>query len=435
MIGTPVIGTPGIARRRLAGTRGLAVNGGALMINVLASAVTGLVFWVVVARTSSPDVVANASTTITAIIAVVSLTQQAFVFTLPSLLAVSPEPKRLARNTYAMALAATVLVAPLYVLAAPSLAGGLSFLRAPHIAALFIAGCLVWCLFSLQDAVLTGVRKAGVVLFENTTWGVARLLIVAAGGVLGVRLGVGWLALSWIAPALVLVVAVSWYLFRSESSPLAAPLGVQQIAGRRLVSYLGAEYLASVLSSCVTLIGGAYALTTFGAAAAAPFVTAASLVIVVEGALASFAQALAVEACKGDRDRARAGNLLRLSALLLGGISLGAVVVSIVFGEQVMGLLGEEYRAVGGTALAILMLCVPARSVAVVSNADNRIRGEGGRNLLQQILACVVIFGLLLSGVADSVVGLCWAVVAMRVAPAVMAVFHLRAGRLLGAPQ
>ena len=84
-----------------------------------------------------------------------------------------------------------------------------------------------------------------------------------------------------------LVLAVSWFLFRSDRSPLLAPLGDTTFGRRRLLSFLGAEYLASVLSSSVTLIGGAYALTVLGPAATAPYVTACSLVILVEGALAS----------------------------------------------------------------------------------------------------------------------------------------------------
>ena len=419
-----------VGRKHFSGTRGLAVNGGALILNVVASGLTGLVFWVLAARVAAPAVVANASTAITAIIAVVSLTQQSFVFTLPSLLAVSPAPRRLARNTYALSLAITAVVAPVYVVFGPKLAHGLTFLRDARLGVGFVIGCLVWCLFSLQDAVLTGVRKATIVLFENTSWGIVRLALVGTVWAFGVRLGVGWVVAAWIVPATALVAGISWYLFASERSPLAHPLGTQTFARRRLVSFMGAEYAASVLSSVVTLVGGAYALTTLGASASAPFVTAVSLVIVVEGALASFAQALAVEACKADDDVHRRRNLLRLTAALLGGMSFAAVFVAAVGGHRIMGLLGPHYRGAGGTALAILMVCVPARALGVVSNADNRLRGEGGRNLLQQVVACLVFFGLLLTGRIDSVVSLSWAVVAMRVVPAVLAGFHLRAGRL-----
>jgi O-antigen/teichoic acid export membrane protein len=419
-----------LPHRHFAGTRRLATNGGALALNVFVSGATGLVFWVLAARVAPPSVVAQASTALGAIVAVVSLTQQSFVFTLPSLLAVSPRPKALAAKTYAVALVITAAVAPVYVFVGPSVASGLNFLRDGRLAAAVIFGCLVWCVFSLQDSVLTGVRRGGLVLFENAAWGASRLAVVFALWALGVRLGVGWLVASWIVPAAVAAVAVTWFLFRSASSPLRGPLGMQALERRRYLSFMGTEYLASVLSSVVALVGGAYAITTLGASGAAPFVTAVSLVSVMEGSMASFAQALAVEASQDAEGQVQRRNMLRLTALVLGAVSVVAVAAALVFGHQIMGMLGDEYRASGGTAFAILSLCLPARAIAVVSNADNRIRSQGGRNLLQQVVACVVFFGLLLTGQVTTIAAICWAAVAMRFSSALVATQHLRVGRL-----
>jgi hypothetical protein len=416
--------------RHLAGTRGLAVNGGALIANVFVSGLTGLFFWVLAARVAPPEVVGNASAMITAVMAVVSLTQQSFVLTLPSLLAVSPNPRRMASRTYALALGLTALAAPIYVLAGPVFADGLEYLRDWHIGLAFIAGACAWCVFSLQDAVLTGVRKGAVVLLENGVWGIARLAIVVAVWAAGIELGVGWLLTAWLLPAAVLVAVVTRYLFANDRSPLVAAGATRSFGRRRLLSFLGAEYASSVLGSAMQLVGGAYALTLLGAREAAPLLTAAALVLVVEGSVASFAQALAVEATKDDCDAERRRNLLRLTALFILGVSTVAVTAGFVAGDQIMGMLGPHYRETGGPALAILMLCVLPRGIIVVSNADNRLRGEGGRNLLQQGVAAATFFGLLLSGTIDSMVALAWALVAARVAASVVAAFQLRRGQL-----
>lgn len=419
----------GPRRRSLVGTRSLAVNGGALVLNVLVAGITGLGFWVLVARIASPTVVANGSAAITAVVAVVSLTQQSFVFTLPSLLSVARRPRRLVARVYGLSMALTAVAAPAYLVFGPRLASGLGFLRDGGLALAFVAGSLVWCVFTLQDAVLTGVRRGRLVLAENTGWGAARLALVVALWAGGLRLGVGWLLASWLVPATALAVAVNAWLFGSSRSSLPVAQDVQGFERRRFLSFMGTEYVASVLSSAVTLVGGAYALTTFGASASAPFMTAAALVVVVEGAVTSFAQALAVEA-SGKTDPGQRRNLLVLTGAFLGGVSLFAVTVAAVGGDTVMAMLGPHYRDSGGTALAILMLCVPARSLAVVSHADNRIRGEGGRNLLQQVVACVVFFGLLATGAITTLPALSWAVVAMRAVPAVVAAQQLRRGRL-----
>jgi O-antigen/teichoic acid export membrane protein len=411
------------------GARGLAVNGGALIVNVLTSGLTGLGFWVFAARVAPPHSVGEASTAISAVIAVVSLAQQSFVLTLPSLLAGSPRPRALTVSMYRAALAMTALAAPLYVLLGPVFADGLGFLREPRVAIGFVIATMVWCLFSLQDAVLTGVRKAPYVLIENTTWGCIRLAILVIAWAAGVRLGIAFLLASWILPALACVAVVSWYLFAYERSPLREAKGSRTIERRRFLSYMGAEYLSSALGSIVTLVTGAYALTTLGASAAAPLLIAASLVVVVEGALSSFAQALSVEASRDGAAHRRRG-LLGMTAIVLGGLSLAAIIGARLVGEQVMALLGPHYREAGGTALAILMLAVPARALGLVSNADNRIRGEGSRNLLQQAVACVVCFGLLASGRFTTLPALAWVMVIMRYSTAVVAGLHLSRGRL-----
>ena len=56
----PSMVAPDVALRRgrdsrLAGTRGLAVNGGALIVNVLASGALGFVFWVAAARLAATE--------------------------------------------------------------------------------------------------------------------------------------------------------------------------------------------------------------------------------------------------------------------------------------------------------------------------------------------------------------------------------------------
>jgi O-antigen/teichoic acid export membrane protein len=415
--------------RHFAGAKGLAVNGGALVINVLAAAVTGLGFWILAARVAPPEMVAQASAATGAILAVVSLSQQSFVLTLPSLLASSPEPRRLALQMYRYALVMTAIVSPLYVIFGPLLADGLDFLHERRLAALFIVGTVIWSIFSLQDAVLTGVRKSTYVLFENATWGTVRLvglLLLWAGGV---GLGVAWLVASWILPAAALVAVVTWYLFVSDRSPLGEGRGTQVLSRKRFLSYMGAEWLGSVLNSGVTLVTGAYVLTTLGAADAAPLLTAASLVVVVEGALASFAQALSVEASTSGAAEKRRSHI-RLTWVFLGALSLGAVGGAYLFGEHVMALLGPHYRESGGVAMAILMLAVPFRSIQVVSNADNRIRGEGGRNLTQHAVGAAVCFLLLASGLFTTVAGIAWALVIMRGVTSIVSVLHLRRGGL-----
>ena len=74
-------------RSAFTGTRGLAANGGALIVNVFVSGMGGFAFWIIAARSVEPAAVAQATAMITSILGVVSLSQQSLVVNLPILIA------------------------------------------------------------------------------------------------------------------------------------------------------------------------------------------------------------------------------------------------------------------------------------------------------------------------------------------------------------
>src|SRR3954453_8076891 len=100
----------GQLRSALSGTRALAINGGALIINVSASGVGGFLFWIIAARSAEPGDVARASAMVTSMLGVITLSQQSLVVNLPILIAGSPRPRRLAGHAYLAALAITVVM-------------------------------------------------------------------------------------------------------------------------------------------------------------------------------------------------------------------------------------------------------------------------------------------------------------------------------------
>lgn len=371
------------------GTRGLAVNGGALIVNVFVSGIGGFVFWIVAARSAQPAVVAHASAMITSLLGVTTLSQQSLVFNIPILLAGSPRPRRLAAHSYIAALGITAASALLFLFVGPRLATGLVYLRDTRLAVVFFLGCVMWSIFSLQDAVLTGVRRAKLVLVENVSWAMCRLVLVLTLPLVGLELGVGWLVATWLIPATVLVMVITYYLFASPGSPLRHPIGQRDLRRRGLFSFLGIEHLGALTNGLVQIVTPAVALTTLGARAAAPFLAAYSLVVVTEVALGSFSGAFAVEV----RRRGRAAtNLIVLTCVLLGGISIVAILGAQFFGDDFMALFGREYRKPGGAVLAILVLGLPASSVRLMASAGNRLRRAGWRNLAQQVSYCVALF-------------------------------------------
>ena len=404
----------------------LIANGVPLIVNVLGAGLAGFLFWIVTARSVDPSVVAQATAMVASMFGVAQLSQQHLIANVPPLIAASPHPRRVAGRAYLLAAALTAVTAVGYVVIGPRLATGLGFLDEGNLAVLFVLGCLAWSWFSLQDAVLAGVRKGHIVLAENTAWGAARLVILMLVPVAGLELGVGWIVGSWLLPATVLVVVVSWYLFAGPHAVLRTPLGDHTLDRRTLLTYMGLEHLTAIANGIATILLPAVALSLLGAGPAAPFLTAYSFILVCENALASFAGAFAVELRRSARS---AGQLLRVTGALLTVGSLIVIAAALAFADDLMALFGAEYREPGGAVLTVLVLGLPARSVWLIASAINRVNAAGLRNLVQQVVYTGVLVASLWIVDVHAGTTIAWCVVVARWAAAAVSAIDVVALR------
>lgn len=406
----------------LAGTGSLVSNGTSLFINVIVSGFGGFVFWIVVANSASTQTLAEASALLTAMFGILTLSQQGLVANLPQLIASAPRPRRLAGQMYSTALLLTVVAAAAYVGLGPLLADGLEFLRDWRLVVLLFVSSLVWCVFALQDSVLTGLGKGHLVLAENTAWALTRLIAIGIAAAVGYRLSIAAIVATWIVPALLLSLLVSRFLFISAKSPLRAPLGTHTFGRRALATHLGFEQFTAISAGLTTIILPAVVLSAADADTAAAFLAALQFVVVSEGAMASLASAYGVEI-------RRAGtitdNVVKLTLSLLLAVSVGAAVLAQFFADDLMGLFGDQYRSPGGAALRVLVLGLPLRSLSMMSSATNRAFGAGWRNFIQQGAYAAALFASLALLPLSSSTSFAWCLFAARVAAAVVAIWHL----------
>ncbi|HEX9044121.1 MAG TPA: lipid II flippase MurJ, partial [Candidatus Limnocylindrales bacterium] len=102
----------------------------------------------------------------------------------------------------------------------------------------------VWCLFSLEDAVLIGLRKSAWVPVENATYGAIKLALLVGLAVVGIRWG---LLGSWVIAAAILVVVVNIVLFtrllperQRQAARLPSLAGMTRFtAGHHFVALVG----------------------------------------------------------------------------------------------------------------------------------------------------------------------------------------------------
>ena len=106
----------------------------------------------------------------------------------------------------------------------------------------FLLSCVLWVIFSLQDSVLIGLRRATWVPTENALYALAKLALLVGLTSTLPRWGV---YVSWTAPLVLMVLAVNIPVFRMLRAPRPAP--AEDLTIRDLLRFSAGDYLASAL--------------------------------------------------------------------------------------------------------------------------------------------------------------------------------------------
>jgi O-antigen/teichoic acid export membrane protein len=411
-----------------------------LMLNAGVTAGLGVAFWVVAARLYEADAVGRDAALIAAMVELSTICQlnltNALTRFLPSL---EHGTARALLGAYAASGGASLVLGLLFVIVAPRISQDLDFLRDdPRIAVLFVVAQVAWGWFVLQDAALTALRRAPWVPVENGVFGLLKLaalpLAVAVGASHGVFLG-------WVLPALVLLLPVNLFLFRtaipvhlSRYRPQGSSL--RRLGRRRLVRFMGQDWGATVLAQASTTALPLLVVAMLGSAANAYFYIPFTIVVAFNMLFHAASTALVVEgAMAEDRIRVLAAKLARhLVFVLVPGTALIVAAAPLL-----MVPFGEDYVRESTSVLRILACACVFRAAIVLYIAVARLDGQGFRILavegLQMALllaGAVTLAGPLgLDGVALAWLGSI-AVVALIVLPSLVRL--LRSPPTMAAP-
>ncbi|MDQ1663410.1 MAG: hypothetical protein QOJ68_3390, partial [Blastococcus sp.] len=236
------------ARPSLGLTNPLLRNGYALVLNVGLTAALGVSFWVIAAREYSVADVGRGSAMVSALITLSTLGQLNLT---TGLLRFLPRAGRhagtLIRRSYVLGGIACVALAAAFLLIAPRVAEGFEFLPdSPLMVTGFCAAVLVWSVFALQDAAITGLRRSVWIPLENGVYGVLKIgvLVLLAEW----SPGAGVFA-AWVGAAAVILVPVNLVIF-GRWVPAHAQASLEADSERpnvrQVARLLGVDYLGSV---------------------------------------------------------------------------------------------------------------------------------------------------------------------------------------------
>lgn len=369
-------------------------NGYALIINVGVTSVLGMAYWILAAHLYTPTEVGVGVAAINLMQFLVGIGGQlTFQAGLTRFIPdAGRDSTRLALLSYSLGGGAGVIVSLAYI-------GGL------HIHALGLPAVLgrswilsvalgvsvtVWCVFALQDAVLTGIRQAIWVPVENGLYGIGKIvLLVALAHVTG-QYGI---FASWTVPALIALLPVNLLIFgrllpRHIVTKADQPTAVTV---RTMSRFMGGDYLGNLFFMCTDTLLPLLIIARLDKASAAYFGVVWVIIVALDLITVNLGIALMVE---GAIDRAAlrsaAATVVRRLALIL----VPAVVVLLLFAPLVLSIYGRDYAVHGSGLLRLLGVAVLARAVTSFYIALCRVERRVSRIALAQGALFVSIISL-----------------------------------------
>jgi O-antigen/teichoic acid export membrane protein len=343
----------GLPRRLLSNP--LVRNGYALVLNAALTSILGFVFWILCARMVSKAELGMGAALISALFTLGGLAQLNIGNMLNRYLAISGnKAARLIALSYAVAGSIAAILAFTFIALSNQLAPSLSFLaQSPSTAFAFAAIVIVWTLFSLQDSVLSGLRKSVWVPLENSLYAIAKigfLLLPGSFVILGSSVFT-----AWTLPLLIIVVATNLLVFLRFVPTLASQSGQRNtaVAFKDVLQFFGWDYIGTTATMLTYGAAKLIVLNIAGPSGLAIYhlawTVAFSLYLVGFGMSTSLVAEGAV-----DEERVRtltSDTLVHMLVVLLAGAILLTAAAPVI-----MAMFGNEYKVESVPLLRLLVL-------------------------------------------------------------------------------
>jgi O-antigen/teichoic acid export membrane protein len=361
----------------------------ALLTSSATGAALGLVFWAVAAHVYSARSVGLGAAAIAAMTLLASIAQLNLNAIFPRFLYASgAHAMRILVAGYAASAALAVVAAAIFL----TLTGHHSYIGGGALPPLiFGAAVVLWVVFTIEDAALIGLRAAFWVPVENTSFSLAKVVLLPILVVSAPSTGVFY---SWTLPVIACVIPVNYYLFRK-----VLPRHVADSAGRSSLptprvagAMVAGEYLGSLSVVALTALPALLVVAKLGAIQTAyfqtPWLIGTSFDMIVFG----IATSLLVESSARPTvapDLVR--RAVRLGCLLL----FPATVVLFVGAPLILSVLGDGYAAHGTALLRWLALSLPFVGVDALYLAFARLGRRVRRVVTLQVGSAVFILVLI----------------------------------------
>ncbi|MFG3153034.1 lipopolysaccharide biosynthesis protein [Streptomyces sp. NPDC048219] len=371
------------------GSDSLFKNAYFLMLSTGVSAVLGLGFWLVAARYYSEEAVGQGSAAIAAMRLLASITATTMI---GAVVRFVPRAGRatgpLVWRAYVASSVVVVVAAVVFLLTLDLWGASYAPLGTPAAGALFVAACVAWALLTLQDGVLTGLRKAEWVPAGNAVFSVGKLILLA---VFASALPVLGIFVSWAVAIAFSTLPLGWLIFRRLiPRQAAADHDVEPPKVREMGRFLAGDSLGALFSLAMINLLPVMVAVRFSAAENGYFYVAYTVGGTMEFMAINMASSLTAHASHDPRRLADGvrGALRRMTLLLV-----PVVLVLVVFAPQILAPFDADYAEHGSTVLRLLAIGALPRIVVELYIGVLRVQGRTGVLAAVQGAMCTLVLG------------------------------------------
>lgn len=347
----------------------------ALMLTTGLNAILGFAYWVLAARLYPARAVGIGAGAISAMTLVSSLGWIGLQYVLLRFIPVAGGAQaRLVRLTYAVAIAIGLAAAGVFLAGFARLAGLGILTESPLTMLFFGVAVALWIVFSLQDPVLIGLRRAGWVPIENATFGAikALLLVVLAASASAWAIFGAWV-LGLIGLVLVINVALFGRFLRWEQGvPSQLP------PRRQLVRFATGHHFVAVTAAIPDSLVSLLVLAFLPGTGNAYYYSAWAVSFSLRLLAVNMSSALTVEGALAE-SKVRS-LVLQVSRLAL-VVVVPLVVTVVLFANPIMRAFGPDYEHAANLLRLFALALIPFTIVNFVL-AVERIRQRVGKALL-----------------------------------------------------
>jgi O-antigen/teichoic acid export membrane protein/tetratricopeptide (TPR) repeat protein len=381
-------------------------TGYALVGNTIGTTVVGFVYWVIAAHLYSPEAVGRCSALVSALIVVSFLAQLDLQTTLARFL---PQAGRSAGRfiaySYGVTSVTAVAAGVAFVIVLPRLNSHWQFLRTSgSLDIIFVIAVVVWGIFALEDAALTGLHRAVVVPIENSIYGTAKLLLLLVMASLLPSIGI---FIAWLIPLVLVVPAVNWLIFRRYARAREA-VAASALRAREIIHFAAIDYIGMVFSEGYGYVLPLLVLSILGPAANGSFFVAWTIASGLELVAFNFGTSLLVE---GVRAPSRIAELTRGVLARCALVTISGAAVLALGRHLILRIFGSAYVDNASMLLVLLGVATIPYSLVIIAFALDRIERRVGRVTVTQLALAVLTLGsslLLISKLGINGIGFAW---------------------------